>query len=120
MPCDAEKVKYWINPKGKHRIVSPDGRIIPCELKGPELIMSGEGYIPHYVTCLDEDYRNKLKDVLMPCHSCGHEIEKPLILDENQGKYSYRCPYCLTFRGEWMETISEAKKAWNETIDRLR
>lgn len=113
MPCDVQKVKYWENPLSTGRVVTQGGRVVPCDFHGAELIVAGEGYIPHWSTCPDATRYRALQ--LIDCPYCGHEIKGDLILQEHQGKYSYLCPGCLYRRGDWSATIEDARKAWNET-----
>lgn len=51
IPCDPEPVFYWQKPKAKGRIVTKNGEIISCELKGDTNKATGIGYIPHWATC---------------------------------------------------------------------
>ena len=49
-----------------------------------------------------------------PCPYCGNEILQKPILEKQQGTYSILCPYCLSHRSEWVESIDEAILSWNE------
>jgi hypothetical protein len=47
-----------------------------------------------------------------PCHHCNSPITLAFILDEYQGRYFIRCPYCLDKLSGLKETIREAIEAW--------
>lgn len=51
MPCDAEQVLYWQNPKGKSTIITPNGETIKADLNGEPNKATGIGYVPHWATC---------------------------------------------------------------------
>lgn len=51
MPCDAQPVVYWKNPKGKATIITPNGETYRADLTGDINKATGIGYIPHWATC---------------------------------------------------------------------
>jgi hypothetical protein len=51
MPCDAEQVVYWQDPKGETTIITPNGETIRATLQTQRTPATGIGYIPHWVTC---------------------------------------------------------------------
>ena len=51
MPCDPEIVTYWQSPIGPHRIVTPNGEVLPANLNGDPQQATGLGYISHFATC---------------------------------------------------------------------
>jgi len=57
-----------------------------------------------------------MSKIYKPCPYCGHEILKKPILEKHQDMYSVLCPYCLSHRSEWVETIEEAVISWNEYL----
>ena len=54
-----------------------------------------------------------MSGIYKPCPYCGQEILKKPILEKQQGAYSILCPYCLSHRCEWVETIEQAIASWN-------
>ena len=60
MPCDPEEVLYWEDPRGRNRVVLPNGEVVACRLTGDEQKATGIGYIPHWATCTHADeFRKK-------------------------------------------------------------
>lgn len=63
MPCDAEQVYYRYTYGGKHRIVTPNGEVLACELMDGEKDdlsrATGVGYVPHWSTCPNADRHRK-------------------------------------------------------------
>lgn len=55
MPCNAEAVTYWANPKGKATIITPNGETTRADLTGDLQSATGIGYIPHWSTCPQAD-----------------------------------------------------------------
>lgn len=55
-----------------------------------------------------------MSGIYKPCPYCRNEILKKPILEKQQGAYSILCPYCLSHRSEWVDTIDEAIISWNE------
>ena len=55
-----------------------------------------------------------MSNLYKPCPYCGQKILKKPILEKQQGAYSILCPYCLSHRSEWVETIEQAIISWNE------
>ena len=51
MPVDPGIKFYTINPDGKHKLVTPGGRIVSCELVDIPEKADGMGYVPHRATC---------------------------------------------------------------------
>ena len=51
MPCDADPVTYWKNPKGKATVITPNGETYRADLEGDIMNATGYGYIPHWATC---------------------------------------------------------------------
>ena len=51
MPCNADAVSYWKNPKGKATIITPNGETYRADLEGDLDKATGIGYIPHWATC---------------------------------------------------------------------
>ncbi|MCL2813266.1 MAG: hypothetical protein FWD23_01565 [Oscillospiraceae bacterium] len=47
------------------------------------------------------------------CPYCFQEITKKPILDRHQGRFSIRCPHCLSHRSEWVAATKEAIISWN-------
>jgi DNA-directed RNA polymerase subunit RPC12/RpoP len=48
------------------------------------------------------------------CPYCLQEILRKPILEKHQGRYSILCPYCLSHRSEWVDTIENAIVSWNK------
>lgn len=60
MPCDDSPVYYKINPKGKDKIVTPNGIVITCDIVTNPNKADGVGYISHFATCTKSDsFRKK-------------------------------------------------------------
>lgn len=55
MPCDAERVRYWLAPGGRGRIVTDDGVVVSAALDGPDGEADGYGYVSHFATCTAAD-----------------------------------------------------------------
>lgn len=51
MPCNAEQVIYWQDPKGEANIITPNGETVRATLKTRRTPPTGVGYIPHWATC---------------------------------------------------------------------
>lgn len=51
MPCDPEPVMYWARRGAAGRIVTPNGEVISCDLKGALDKATGIGYVSHFSTC---------------------------------------------------------------------
>lgn len=51
MPCDSVAKTYWKNPKGKGRIVTPNGEVVNCDFEGDIQNATGIGWLPHWATC---------------------------------------------------------------------
>ena len=51
IPCDPEPLKYWLDPDGRERIVTPAGTVVRAELEGLPGYETGTGYICHFATC---------------------------------------------------------------------
>jgi len=51
MPVDPGIKFYTLNPDGKHKLVTPGGRIVSCELVDIPEKADGMGYVPHWATC---------------------------------------------------------------------
>jgi hypothetical protein len=51
IPCDAKTVPYWSGKEGKGKIVTFDGEVVSCELKGDYGKETGHGHMPHWATC---------------------------------------------------------------------
>ena len=47
------------------------------------------------------------------CQYCMSEILKKPILEKHQNRYSILCPYCLSYRSEWVASIEAAIVSWN-------
>ena len=47
------------------------------------------------------------------CPYCLQDILKKPILEKHQNRYSILCPYCLSHRSEWVDTIENAVISWN-------
>ena len=63
MPCDAEPIPYMETPKGKEKIVTPNGEIISCTFDAKPEEMTGIGYISHWSTCPQaSSFRKKMKE----------------------------------------------------------
>lgn len=62
IPCDPNEVVYWADPKGRDRVVTPNGEVIACRLTGDDQKATGIGYIAHFATCpyADEFRRKKI------------------------------------------------------------
>lgn len=61
MPCDPVKVPYWEKKGAPDKVVTPDGEVISCELRGTLSKATGVGYIPHWRTCPDAGrFRRKI------------------------------------------------------------
>ena len=56
---------------------------------------------------------NKMSKIYKPCLYCISEILKKPILEKHQGRYSILCPYCLSYRSEWVDSIEAAIVSWN-------
>ena len=54
-----------------------------------------------------------MKKLYEPCPYCNSVILKKPYLERQQGDYSILCPYCLTHRSEWVESIEKAIISWN-------
>ncbi|UZD44265.1 hypothetical protein [Selenomonas sputigena] len=54
MPVDPKPVLYWEIQGGSERIVTPEGKIVSCALKGKVKNVTGLGYIPHWATCSEQ------------------------------------------------------------------
>ena len=50
-PCNPEPVTYWQKPKGRGRVVTPNGEVISCEFSGDPNKATGIGYVSHFATC---------------------------------------------------------------------
>lgn len=64
MPCNEDQVYYTENPKGKDKVVTPDGQVLRCDIipeDGPLDQATGWGYQPHWATCPDADKFRKKK-----------------------------------------------------------
>ena len=51
--------------------------------------------------------------IYKPCPYCMNDIQKKPILELHQGEYSILCPYCLSHRSEWVNSIETAIVSWN-------
>ena len=51
MPCNADSIIYWKNPKGKATVITPNGETYRADLEGDLDKATGIGYIPHWATC---------------------------------------------------------------------
>lgn len=51
IPCNPEPLKYWLDPEGRERIVTTDGKVVRAELEGMPGFETGTGYISHFATC---------------------------------------------------------------------
>ena len=49
MPCDAQITAYRYQHKANRKIVTPEGRVLPCVLDGQ--FLPSMGYVPHWATC---------------------------------------------------------------------
>jgi len=47
------------------------------------------------------------------CPYCLQGILQKPILEKHQNRYSILCPYCLSHRSEWVDTIENAVISWN-------
>ena len=47
------------------------------------------------------------------CPYCFNEILQKPILEKHQGRVAILCPYCLSHRSEWVDTIEKAIESWN-------
>ena len=56
MPCNPERVCYWQNPTGYHRIVTPNGVVVSADLDVQRGPATGLGYISHFATCPAADH----------------------------------------------------------------
>ena len=54
-----------------------------------------------------------MKRIYEPCPYCNSVILKKPYLERQQDEYSILCPYCLTHRSEWVESIEKAIISWN-------
>ncbi len=55
MPCNAQRVYYKEQDKGKKRIVTPGGMVLACEYTDNPNEATGVGYVPHWATCNNPD-----------------------------------------------------------------
>lgn len=55
MPCDADTIVYWENPKGSKKVVTPDGDVVSADLKGKPENATGVGYVSHFASCPEAD-----------------------------------------------------------------
>ena len=51
MSCDPDLVPYWMDPNGKDKIVTRQGKVISCTLECAAEQEAGTGYVPHWATC---------------------------------------------------------------------
>ena len=51
IPCDPEQVMYWVKPKAKGKVVTPNGEVISCEFSGESDKATGLGFVSHWSTC---------------------------------------------------------------------
>lgn len=51
MPCDASVRRYKILPDGKDKVITPEGKVVSCEIDCDQEELTGMGYIPHWATC---------------------------------------------------------------------
>ena len=51
IPCDPVQVPYWEKPKGKGKVVTPNGEVLSCKFEGEPNKATGFGYVPHWGTC---------------------------------------------------------------------
>ena len=58
MPCDADPVIYRYNAKGRTKLVTQNGCVIPCDIVQDPAEAEGLGYVPHWSTC---DNPNKFR-----------------------------------------------------------
>ena len=47
------------------------------------------------------------------CPNCFCEILKEPIFEKHQQRYSVLCPYCLSHRSKWTDSIENAVVSWN-------
>ena len=59
MPCDPQPIKYWQDPTGRNKIVTPNGEVVSARLEGDEQTATGIGYISHFATCPKRDQFRK-------------------------------------------------------------
>ena len=55
-----------------------------------------------------------MNKIYKACPYCRHDILQKPILEKQQGAYSILCPYCISHRSEWVDTIEQAIISWNE------
>lgn len=55
MPCDPQPVPYWLHPKAKGKVVTPNGEVVSCVFMGEMSTATGSGYVPHWATCTKAD-----------------------------------------------------------------
>lgn len=51
MPCNTVPVPYWAKPKAAGKVITQNGEVISCELKGDLSKATGLGYVSHFSTC---------------------------------------------------------------------
>jgi DNA-directed RNA polymerase subunit RPC12/RpoP len=54
-----------------------------------------------------------MSKIYEPCPYCMQEILVKPILERHQGRLSILCPYCLSHRSEWANTIEDVISSWN-------
>ena len=51
IPCDADPILYWSNPRAKGKVVTQAGRVVSCDFEGEPKLATGTGYKPHWASC---------------------------------------------------------------------
>ena len=51
LSADPEQVMYWVKPKAKGKVVTPNGEVISCEFSGESDKATGLGFVSHWSTC---------------------------------------------------------------------
>jgi hypothetical protein len=59
MPCDDKLVPYWAKADGHTCVLTNAGELRKCELSGESGTETGQGRVPHWITCNDPDQFRK-------------------------------------------------------------